>query len=464
MSVRGPLGATPNSASVELGRSAALGRGETFGASRRGPIGLAGLLICGALISLAAANTTPLLPESIRPVPTALAGAFSSLGLNLHAGGTMAILVLNLVCYLVVVANSRHLTARTVLTVIAALYAFILLAPPLISTDIFSYQAYSRMGAVYGFNPYLIGPHGIAFDPLSMYIGAKWSYIPSVYGPLFTALSYALAPLSIAASAIAYKSVAVVSALAIVAMVWNIARLRGVDPVKAVAIVGLNPLLALYGVGGGHNDLLMLVPLVGAVYAVVLGRDRLGGGLTLAAVGIKLTAGLVLPFALAAGGPLRDRTRRVNLLLGSAVGFTALAALGLALFGTGILNMFPTVEQSQAKGDWHSLPGLIVTLGASTAGHAIGILFTAVFVVVTIRLLRKVWHGQMDWVAGAAWATLALLLSANSLLPWYVSWLLPLTALCADRRLVRATLALTCFVQVVQFPGYIPHAAAMIGH
>ena len=130
------------------------------------------------------------------------------------------------------------------------------------------------MGAVYGVSPYLNGPHGIAQDPLFQYVGAKWAYMPSVYGPVFTMLSYALAPLSIVASVLAYKLIAAVSALAIVAMVWNLARLRGLDPVRAVALVGLNPLLALYGIGGGHNDLLMLVPLVGAIYATVLGRER----------------------------------------------------------------------------------------------------------------------------------------------------------------------------------------------
>jgi hypothetical protein len=464
MSVRGPLGATPNSAGVELGRSPGLGAREALRHSWRGPIGLAGLLICGALIAIAAANTTPLLPESIRPVPANLAGAFAGLGLDLHAGGAMAVLLLNLAFYLVVVAYSRQLSARTVLAAIAALYAVILLAPPLISTDMFSYQAYSRMGAVYGVNPYLNGPHGIFLDPLFQYIGAKWSYIPSVYGPVFTTLSYALAPLSIAAGVLAYKLVAVISALAIVAMVWNIARLRGVDPVKAVAIVGLNPLLALYGVGGGHNDLLMLVPLVGAVYASLLSRERLTGGLVMLAVGIKLTAGLVLPFALAAGGPLRDGRRRKNLLVASAVSFVMVAVLGVTVFGPGILNMFPTVERSQVAGDWHSVPGLIVTLGASTVGHIIGFLFTAAFVVVTVRLLRRVWHGQMDWIAGAGWATFALLISANSLLPWYVAWLLPLAALSSDRRLLRSTLALTCFVQLIQLPGYIPHAATLIGY
>ena len=198
MSVRGPLGATPNSASVELGRSAGLGTREALRHGRRGPIAFAGLMGCGGLIAVAAANTTPLLPESIRPVPANLAGAFAGLGLNLHAGGLMAVLVLNLVCYLVVVSYSRQLSARAVLTGIAALYAVILLAPPLISTDMFSYQAYAREG-VSGVNPYLNGPHGIALYPLFYYIDAKWSYVPSVYGPVFTTLSYALAPLSIAA-------------------------------------------------------------------------------------------------------------------------------------------------------------------------------------------------------------------------------------------------------------------------
>ena len=111
---------------------------------------------------------------------------------------------------------------------------------------------------MYGFNPYLAGPHAIAGDPLYHYIGAKWIGTPTVYGPVFTGLSYLLAPLSIPASVFAYKAIAAISSLAIVALVWNGARLRGVDPVRAAALVGLNPLIVVYGVGGGHNDLLML--------------------------------------------------------------------------------------------------------------------------------------------------------------------------------------------------------------
>ena len=200
MSVRGPLGATPQSAGLELASAPSLDvRGATAAGSRRALLALGGLLASGFTIAIAAANTQTLLPLSIRPVPSALSGAFGSTGLNLHAGGAIALLSLMMICYVVVVTIAGELSGRTVLVAIAALNAVVLLAPPLISTDVFSYQAYARMGALFATNPYLSGPHALGYgDPVFAYIGAKWGYIPSVYGPVFTVLSYLLVPLSIA--------------------------------------------------------------------------------------------------------------------------------------------------------------------------------------------------------------------------------------------------------------------------
>ena len=176
---------------------------------------------------------------------------------------------------MVAVRAADQLSARAVLTAIAALNAVVLLAPPLLSTDVISYQINARMGALYGFNPYLHGPHAIALDPLYPYIGSKWVSTPTTYGPVFTALSYLLTPLSIAASALTYKAIAVVSSLGCVALVWNAARLRGVNPTRAVALFGLNPLIVVYGVGGAHNDLLMLALLVaGLVWLLLQYRER----------------------------------------------------------------------------------------------------------------------------------------------------------------------------------------------
>ena len=216
------------------------------------------------------------------------------------------------------------------------------------------------MGELYGFNPYLAGPHALAVDPLYQYIGSKWIDTPTVYGPVFTALSYLLAPLSISASVFAYKAIAALSSLAIVALVWNGARLRGVDQTRAAALVGLNPLIVVYGVGGGHNDLLMLAPMVAGIVLLLQRRGRLGAGSIVLGAAVKVTAGLMLPFALAdARGPhVRrppprppDRRRRRPPRCSPCSAFV--------LFGTGPLHLPATIEKVQSKGNWQSIPGFI---------------------------------------------------------------------------------------------------------
>jgi alpha-1,6-mannosyltransferase len=426
--------------------------------SRRGLIAVSGVLVSGVVVAVAAAHTQSLLPESIRPVPASLAGAFGSFFLNLHVGGAIAALVLMFVSYAAVVALAGQLSARVVISVIAAIHLVVLLAPPLASTDIFSYQAYARMGGVYGINPYTHGPWAINPDAVFPYVGRLWSYIPSAYGPVFTVFSYLLAPLTIAASVFAYKSIAAVASLALVAVVWRCAKLRGKDPVRAAALVGLNPLLVIYGVGGGHNDLLMLLAMTGGLYAILASREWLGGGLSVLAIGVKLTAGLVVPFALVAGGrESRGHGRRARFALGAGLGLASLAALSLGLFGAGSVDMLGTVIKSQSEGSL-SIPGFISSkLGMPTVGHIAGFVLAGAFSLTLCWLLRRVWRGQTDWIDGAGWAMLAMLVASSSLLPWYVAWLLPLAALGRDRRLATTAIVFTGVIQGILLLGYIPH-------
>jgi alpha-1,6-mannosyltransferase len=427
--------------------------------SRRALAAVGALLISGVVVAVAAAHTQSLLPESIRPVPASLAGAFGSFFLNLHVGGAIAALGLMFVSYAAVVALAGQLSARVVLTAIVAVHVVVLLAPPLASTDVFSYQAYARMGGVYGINPYTHGPWAINPDAVFPYVGRLWSYTPSAYGPVFTVFSYLLAPLTIATSAFAYKSIAVVSSLALVAVVWQCAKLRDKDPVRAAALVGLNPLLLIYAVGGGHNDLLMLLAMTGGLYAILASREWVGGGLSLLAIGVKLTAGLVLPFALVAGGrDGRGQGRRGRFALGAGLGLAGLAALSLGVFGAGSFDMLGTVIKSQSEGGSLSIPGFITSkLGLPTVGHITGFVLAGAFAVTLGWLLRRVWRGQMDWIDGAGWGMLAMLVASSSLLPWYVAWLLPLAALGRDRRLAMTAIAFTGVIQGITLLGYIPH-------
>jgi len=429
-------------------------------------LAVAGMLSTGLLVALAAASTSNLLPQTLRfGIGTGLmglAGSFGTTGIDLGGIGLTAIMVVMFASYLVIVAVAHRLSPRLVLGAIAALYALMLLAPPLVSTDVFSYQFYGRLGALYHSNPYLAGPFAQHFDPLYQYIGSKWVSEPTVYGPLFTALSYLLAPLTIPANVFAYKMIAAVSSLGLVALVWNGARLRGVDPVKAAALVGLNPLLVVYGVGGGHNDLLMLVPLVAGVVLVLQRRGRLAGGSIIVAAAVKATAGILLPFALAGARGELFGTRRRDLLIGAGVAGAAIVAFSFALFGVGPLHLPASIEKVQGFGNWQSIPGFIGTrLGLGTVGHPVALVLGGCSAVVVCWLLWLVWRGELDWIVGAGWSAFALLVTAGSLLPWYAAWLMPLAALGRDRRLWRASLVLCGVMLAFQLLSYVPLGSAV---
>ena len=440
-----PPGATSPGGAFDFRTSRPKSRGPTWLSARSGWLGLSGVIAGGMLIALSAARTNVLLPESVRPVPGWLAGVFGRGVLDLGLGGLIAVLALMFVSYAVAIRSVHQLSARAVLIGIAGLLALVLLAPPLFSTDMFSYMAYGRIGALYGANPYVHGPSAFALDPVYPFIAARWVSTPTAYGPLFTALSYVLAPFDVAASVVAYKAIAAISSVVIVVVVWNAARLRGLDPVKAVALVGLNPVIIVFGVGGGHNDLLMLAILLTAVYMLLRQKARTSGALIVTATAVKLTAGLLLPFALAESARGRGGARRHRAVLTGVCLAAGLAGVfTFAVFGTGSLHLLDTLQDVQNQGGVNSIPGLLaMLLGLGGLSGTIGLVLNAGFVITLAWLLRCVWIGRLDWITAAGWATLALLLSAGLLLPWYVGWLVPLAALSTDRRLLAAAIVMT---------------------
>jgi hypothetical protein len=443
MRAREPLGATHHSGAFEL--SAPGSRVPRRISSPAGWVGLAGLLLTALLISLSAAHTSVLLPQSLRQSLGGLAGAFGQVGLDIGLAGLIAAMVLMFLSYAVALRAAKYLSRRAVLVSIAALNTLVLVAPPLLSTDLFSYIAYGRLGGTYGINPYLYGPNVISFDPLYHLVGVQWTHTPTAYGPLFTALSYPLAGLNIATNVFAYKGIAALSLVAIVVLVWQAAKLRGIDPIKAVALVGLNPVIVIYGVGGGHNDLLMLALLVAGIYVLLREREGTGGAMIMAATAIKLTAGMLLPFAIAASAGRRVATSgRARIVAGAALAAAAFGGLGLIMFGSGTLHLVGTLSNIQAEGGIHSIPGFILNaLGLKQLDGAVGALLRIGYAISLVWLMWRVWIGELDWITAAGWATVGLLVSAGLLMPWYIAWLIPLAALSSDRRLWFTAIGLT---------------------
>jgi Glycosyltransferase family 87 len=463
MSVEAPLGVAPPPSGGFDFTSPARVAVPTFPAQAarprnwRAPLAIAAVPIFGLLLCVAGTRTTNLTPESVRPVPWPMAGPFSYIGFTLGAGELIAAIVMLFASYLFAVFYADRVSARTMIIAVAVLNVVVLLGPPLFSTDMFSYQAYARMFATYHANPYIHGPSVIQMDGIYQYIGKDWIYTPTVYGPLFTLISGIFASASIAASEFAFKLIAVVASAGTMYFIWKCAKLRGLNPVRSLALFGLNPLVTLYGVGGGHNDLLMLLLTSGGVYAVLTRREGVSGALITAATAIKLTGAVVLPFALIAGGRDESRSRRYAFLTGAAVVGVVVAAISFAVFGGGILHLTGTLESVQDQGAWQSIPGFLFSLAHVHVTTVVRVLFDVALAGVVLWLLRRVWQGTMDWIEGAAWATVAVLVTAWTMLPWYVAWLLPLVALGTSRRLWRASMALTLVGAAMMIAGCFPN-------
>jgi hypothetical protein len=374
--------------------------------------------------------------------------------------------------YVLCVRHADRLSPRLVLTGIGAFLVVVVLAPALFSTDLFSYQEYARMFFGLGVNPYTHSSQVLDVspqfqDPLYHYIGAKWISTPSVYGPLFTLVSGIFARTSsqtaIAVSAYGFKVIAGLSCAGILVLLWKSARLRGLNPTRAVALFGLNPLVILYGVGGGHNDLLMMLLSTAGIWALLSRHDRSSGALTVAAAAIKLTGGLMLPFVLVAHHGLGSPPRRRRALAGAAIATMLTLGVGIAVFGGGLTHMLNTLSQVQGEGGSASVPGFLYTaLHWHTASHVVSLLFGVAFAGICVRLLWRVWRNQLDWLDGAAWASFWLLVATSTIMPWYFSWLVVPVALCTRRRLWTATLCFTGWVQLTTMLLYLPHAPGFL--
>ena len=413
--------------------------------------------LLGLLICMAATRTNALLPVD-RPVAPWMEGPLRYVGFDAPVGVAIGMVMLLFAVYVAATVVADRVPPRTVLLAVIAFNVIVLLGPPLFSTDVFSYQMYARLFATYHLNPYTHGPNSAALDPLYSFVGAKWIGTPSVYGPLFTLASGALAGASITASEFIFKIVAALASCGTLFLIWRSARLRNVNPTRAIALFGLNPLVTLYGVGGGHNDLLMLLFTTASIYALLNRRNLAAGASVVLSTATKLTGGVLLPFAIADRthpGDMRRRDR--NLLLGAAATAIALALPSFVIFGNGLLKLPGTLQNVQGDGQWQSVPGFFLNLSGVPETHTITTGLGLIFLAVLLWLLWRVWHGRMDWLEGAGWATFTMLVTAGALLPWYVSWLLPLVGLTSSRRLWRAALWMTGVETVMTVVTYLPN-------
>jgi alpha-1,6-mannosyltransferase len=398
------------------------------------------LLTASVILAInAAAAPSFLVPSGLRSFPHWLSGPFTGLGQRATWDGVGMLLVAMFAGWLAILAGARALPARFVVATIVAGHVVFLLAPPLFSADVLGYVGLGRLGALHHLDPYTFGTASAPDDPIRTFL--RWHNAKSPYGPLFTGLAQLLAPLGIAASVWIFKAMTFAASLGTVALVWRLAERRGHDPRIAAAFVGLNPVVLAFEVGGGHNDGLVVFMTVLGIALVERRREALGGAALVTGTALKVTPGLLLPFAFVAA-----RGHRGGLVAGAAAAAVGCAAIALAVFGSNAAGFLTTVQTAGSGVAAHSIPNQIaLALGADSVSHAGRLAATAAFAVVFAIALWRAWRGA-DWITCAGWATLALLLGTAWLLPWYATWLMPLAALGDSRRLRIAAIVFLAYV------------------
>jgi hypothetical protein len=471
------------------------------------------ILACALLVVIAAADRPSILAATTTPhffphwMAGPLGGLWSSLtrdtkGLRYLFSGAIVAMYLS---YLVGLRYVPRLRARWAIAAVVGAHLIMFLAPPLALTDIFNYVNYGRMEIVHHLNPYttvpVLEPHS---DP--SYALSNWHQLLSPYGPVFTLMTFAVVPLGVAASFWTLKGLLMLTSLGIVLLVWRSARLLGRDPVAAIVLVGLNPIVLIWGLGGDHNDFLMMFFVMLGFYlllragcmpgalrgdgaaAVPAGADReepgeeglrdaeaqhsseglgaeprssglekaeaamwspalMGAGAAfVVAVAIKASAGILLPVML--GALLHRRRDLLQVVLGMVLSGVVLGVCSVAAFGP----HFPDLATQGRLVTMVSMPNLLgLALGQGGETETLRLLLSGVLVACVAACSWLAWRRRESFTA-AGWASVALLVTLSWVLPWYVLWILPLAALSSSRRLRVTALLLGVYFIVAWAP------------
>jgi hypothetical protein len=443
---------------------------------RTGALAMGVIVVLSLLVVVMAANRPSLLSPTTHNdyFPHWMAGPLGGLWPGLTNNGTTlkywftGAIVLMYVGYLVALRCASQLPVRWVVGAILAVHMIFLLAPPLALTDVFNYINYGRMEVVHHLNPYTTIPISEPHDDPS-FILSNWHELLSPYGPMFTLLTFVVVPLGVAGSFWALKGILAVASLATIFLVWKCARLLGRDPLSAVVLVGLNPIVLAWGLGGEHNDFLMVLLIMLGFYLLLLACARaaaseprparargwllplsapeIGAGAAfVVATAIKASGGVLIPVVLV--GLLRAPRALIQVLLGMLAAGAVVGAVSLLAFGLHI----PDLSTQSRLVTSESVPNLIgLAVGAGGESEVLHDLMSGVLIASVLGCCWLAWR-RRDSITASGWASVTLLVTLSWVLPWYVLWVLPLAALSGSRRLRTAALVLGAYLIVAWAP------------
>ncbi|HEX5166977.1 MAG TPA: hypothetical protein VFV93_16340 [Thermomicrobiales bacterium] len=304
---------------------------------------------------------------------------------------------------------------------------------PALAADVFGYLMYGRMISAHGGNPYIdtanMFPHDIYFPP----VGGDWRDYPAPYGPVWVWLSALVTWLAGGhqlAALLALKLIAIAAHLGSAALVWQLTReISGSERRAAWALLayGWNPLTITHFALDAHNDALMVLFLLAAIWLMRRCRPDLAFPALVLAVLVKFVPVLLAPLFLLAA---RHQPRRA--LLGIVAAF-GLAVLAYAPLWDGIDTFDAVRKQSDLR---TSSP--LTLLHFYVNGDWLRPLSLAVF---GLGYLLILWRVRS--LEGRSYAVIVLYYFALSSWTkgWYFTWALALGAVLGGPAFAAAGLA-----------------------
>jgi alpha-1,6-mannosyltransferase len=330
-----------------------------------------------------------------------------------------------------------HVSGRAVIVLAVGANLLVLLLPLLFSRDVYSYAFYGRIAGVYHANPYVHTPVEFATDGLWSFVGPKWVDTPAVYGPLWTQGSALLADHvdSVAGMVRAYRVLAVAASLGTIGLIAD--SVRRVWPSRtafAVVAFGLNPVVVFHSVASGHNDLWVGLAVAGA-FALLI-RDRQLPAISVLTLGVLVKATALVPLLVVlvwcvARVPRERRWRTALTHVG------VVAVLGLGFSAPFLQTHDPTLGMLELAGHegWlapsPTIRKLVDAISFGTLGWTVRVAFALLLILAVGGLARDVARrarerSPRELGAAMGWSLVLLMLLGPVLLPWYVTWALPL--------------------------------------
>ncbi len=415
-----------------------------------------------ASLSLVIACGRAPLPVGVSVQPS-FAGVLHPSPANGTAAPVVAVLalVVLVVCWWRVLrlAGQGRAGLRAVALTGAAWVLPVLLAPPLVSMDAYSYLAQGTM-VTHGLDPYGGGPVLLGDDASLARVDPRWRATPAPYGPLALLVLRAV----VASHGDLSTQVVMLRVVALLGVAAAVGAALAMAPATrrahVLALCALNPVTVVHLVGGAHLDAIVAGVVGLSLLSLRRGTPWLSWLLAVTAVAIKVTAAPLLPFVFLALVRRRRATGRdggwARLLLGTA----SVAALPMLASVAGVRRPWgflsalavpgassPWYAPATVVGALFSLASRVLALPVDPAAARLAarVLVFAVGFVVVLRLVRSERAGQdgrdgrpVDgWQSTVRRASLALMVTAVCLpavYGWYVGAGLFGLAAVADRQ------------------------------